>query len=51
MMENLREKQIEARAKEERRAYMREWRRKNKDRVKEYNERYWKKRAIEKMDK
>lgn len=28
-------------AKEARRAYQREWRRKNRDKVKEYNAKYW----------
>ncbi len=34
-------------AKEARKAYLREWRRKNRDRVKIYNEKYWEKRAKE----
>ena len=32
-------------AKKARQEYRREWQRKNKDRVKEYNERYWEKKA------
>ncbi len=32
-------------AREAQRAYMREWRRKNPDRVKEKNKRYWEKKA------
>ena len=32
-------------AKEARRAYLREWRAKNKDRIRDYNARYWAKRA------
>ena len=28
-------------AREERNAYMREWRKKNKDKTKKYQERYW----------
>lgn len=32
-------------AKEARRAYKREWNRKNKDRVKSYQEKYWTKKA------
>lgn len=32
-------------AKEARRAYLREWRAKNKERVRAYNARYWAKRA------
>lgn len=32
-------------AREERNAYMREWRKKNKDRVKEYNSNYWERKS------
>lgn len=32
-------------AREARRAYKREWNRKNKDKLREYNERYWQKKA------
>ncbi|HBI6990118.1 TPA: hypothetical protein K8N17_002033 [Clostridium perfringens] len=32
-------------AREERNAYMREWRKKNKDRVKEYNSSYWERKS------
>ena len=35
-------------ASEARSAYLKEWRAKNKDRVKQYNERYWQRKA-EKM--
>lgn len=34
-------------AKEARRAYKREWQRKNKDKVKAYQEKYWNKKAAE----
>lgn len=34
-------------ASEIRKAYLREWRAKNKDRVKQYNERYWQRKAEE----
>ena len=37
-------------AKEARRAYKREWNRKNKDKVKEAQRRYWEKRAAEAQD-
>lgn len=36
---------MNAEAKEARKLYNREWRRKNKDKVRLYNERYWQKRA------
>ncbi len=36
---------MENKAAEARRAYMREWRRKNRERVKAYNERYWNRKA------
>ena len=34
-------------AREERNAYMREWRKKNKEKVKKYQENYWKRKASE----
>lgn len=37
--------QLEEMAKEARRQYSREWRRKNKDRIREINARYWRRRA------
>lgn len=36
-------------AKAERRAYFKAWRAKNKDKVKEHNQRYWQKRAAAKI--
>lgn len=33
------------RAREERNAYMREWRKKNKERVKKYNSSYWERKS------
>lgn len=35
-------------AREEKNKYLREWRKKNPDRVREYNRRYWRKKAAEK---
>ncbi|EPZ53745.1 hypothetical protein NSA45_11165 [Paraclostridium bifermentans] len=32
-------------AREERNAYLREWRKKNKDKIKKYNTRYWERKA------
>lgn len=37
--------QKKARAKELQREYLREWRRKNKDKVKHYQETYWQRKA------
>ena len=34
-------------AKQAQKAYMREWRRKNRDKMKEYNRRYWERKARE----
>lgn len=39
------EKQLEEKALELRRAYQREWRRKNKDKVRANNRRYWERKA------
>ena len=36
---------LTARAKEMQREYVREWRRKNKDKVRAYNETYWRRKA------
>ena len=39
--------QLEELAREIQREYLREWRKRNPDKVKEYNERYWRKKALE----
>ena len=36
-------------ARDERRAYFREWRKKNKDKVSQNNKRYWENRALKKI--
>ena len=36
---------------EEKRQYHKQWRDKNKDKIKKYNENYWKKKALEKQQK
>ena len=36
---------------EERRQYHKQWRDKNKDKIRKYNENYWKKKAIERTEK
>lgn len=40
-------KELSEEAKVLKRKYHREWQRKNKDKVKEYNERYWERKAEE----
>ena len=42
---------LEELAREERREYFRQWRSKNKDKVRESNRRYWEKRAAKKVEK
>ena len=39
------ENELEKMAKDERNRYMRDWRAENRDKVKDYNRRYWLKRA------
>jgi hypothetical protein len=46
-MNNLTDKEIQELAREKQREYLREWRRNNPDKVKEYNQRYWRKKALE----
>jgi len=46
-MNNLTDKEIQELAREKQREYLREWRKKNPDKVKEYNKRYWRKKALE----
>lgn len=42
--------ELEEKAKEVQRAYMREWRRKNKDKVKKHQQTYWQKKAQHRAD-
>lgn len=39
--------QLEELAREIQREYLREWRKRNPDKVREYNKRYWRKKALE----
>ena len=48
-MNNLTDKQLEELAKEKQREYQREWRKKNPDKVKEYNKSYWERRALREL--
>lgn len=50
-IENLTEKEQNELAKEELNAYQREWRKKHKSQVKEYNKRYYLKKALERKQK
>jgi len=43
----LTDEQLEELAREKQREYLREWRKRNPDKVKEYNKRYWRKKALE----
>lgn len=45
------DKEMQELARKERNRYHREWRAKNKDRVKEINNRYWAKKALEHDEK
>lgn len=45
------EQQIQAKIREERNNYQRQWRAKNKDKVRAINARYWAKRARQKIEK
>ena len=45
-MKKLTDEQLEELAREKQREYLREWRKKNPDKVKEYNQRYWRRRAL-----
>ena len=41
---------LDSKAAEKRRAYLQEWRRKNPDKVREYNETYWQRKAEQKKE-
>ena len=47
MDKKLTDTEIQELARELQREYMRLWRKKNRDKLKEYNERYWRKKALE----
>ena len=46
-MKELTDEQLQELAKKIRREYQREWRKKNPDKVSEYNKRYWRRKALE----
>ena len=48
-MKKLTDEQLEELAREKQREYLREWRKKNPDKVKEYNQRYWRRRALREL--
>lgn len=45
------DKEIREAIAEEKRKYHKQWRDKNRDKIKKYNENYWKKKALEKQQK
>ncbi len=47
MDKKLTDEQIKELARELQRDYLRLWRKKNPDKIKEYNQRYWRKKALE----
>ena len=49
MDKKLTDEQIKELARELQREYLRLWRKKNRDKIKEYNERYWRRRAIREL--
>mgnify|MGYP000864639481 FL=1 len=49
MDKKLTDEQIKELARELQREYLRLWRKKNPDKIKEYNERYWRRRAIREL--
>ena len=48
-MKRFTDEQLEELAREIQREYLREWRKKNPDKVKEYNQRYWRRRALREL--
>lgn len=49
MTDDMTNKEIEELIKEEKREYARNWRKENKEKVRANNQRYWKKKALEKL--
>lgn len=50
LMDNtMTDKEVEELVKEEKREYARQWRKNNKDKVRETNKRYWEKRTLKKL--
>ena len=47
MDKKLTDKEIQELARELQREYMRLWRKRNPEKIKEYNQRYWRKKALE----
>lgn len=48
-MNNLTDKEIQELAREKQREYQREWRKRNPEKIKEYNQRYWIRRALREL--
>ncbi len=49
-MKELSQEELEKLAVEARREYLREWRKKNKEKVAEYQKRYWARKALREME-
>lgn len=50
-MNRFNEEELKEIARKKRNEYMRKWRKKNKDKVKQYNKNYWKKQALKDIEK
>ena len=48
-MKKLTDEQVQELARELQRDYLRLWRKRNPEKIKEYNERYWRRRAIREL--
>ncbi len=48
-MNNLTDKEMQELAREKQREYQREWRKRNPEKIKEYNQRYWIRRALREL--
>ena len=46
----MKKKELEELAKEARRKYIREWRRKHPDKVREWNQRYWERKGMKMLE-
>lgn len=48
-MNNLTDKELQEKARELRNEYQRNWRKENQEKIKEYNQRYWERKAKEEL--
>lgn len=49
-MEKYTDEELKEMAREKNREYKRKWREANKDKIREYNQRYWEKKALEAIE-